>query len=87
MAGSLHRARRLQRPAYLVAEGVQTPHIAGHGEVAEGSLQHPQGLQGPAARLLNDPRGFNHARMRESDRRVIGFFQRHLLTNASRTGA
>ena len=31
-------------------------------------------LQGLAARLLNDPQGFNRARMREIDRRVIGFF-------------
>ena len=32
-----------------------------------------QRLQGLAARLLNDPQGFDRARMREIDRRVIGF--------------
>jgi hypothetical protein len=38
-------------------------------------------------RLPNDPQGFNRARMREIDRRVIGFFWRPLLTNASQTEA
>ena len=62
------------RPAYILAEDVQTHHIAGHGVVAEGTLQHSQSLWSLAARLLNDPQGFNRARMREIDRRVIGFF-------------
>ena len=62
------------RPAYLLAEHVQTPIVAGHAVVVEGTLQHLQSLQGLAARLLNDPQGFNRARMREIDRRVIGFF-------------
>jgi hypothetical protein len=44
-------------------------------------------LQSLAARLLNDPQGFNRPRMCEIDRRVIGFFWRHLLTSASQTRA
>ena len=62
------------RPAYLLAEDVQTPIVVGHAVVVEGTLQHLQSLQGLAARLLNDPQGFNRARMRDIDRRVIGFF-------------
>ena len=83
----LRRAAHAATPCNLLAEDVQTPHIAGRSVVAEGALQHSQSLQGLAARLLNDPQGFNRARMRVMARRVIGFFWRRLLTSASQTGA
>jgi hypothetical protein len=64
--------------------------------LSDGSRRHPSSIRQRCARL----RGFvaataavlreldgEAARMRQSDRRVIGGDQRHLLTNASQTGA
>lgn len=83
----LGRAAHAATPCNLLAEDVQAPHIAGRSVVAEGALQHSQSLSVLAARLLNDPQGFNRARMRVMARQVIGLLWRRFLTNASQTEA
>ena len=39
----------------------------------------PPGLTGLAAALLNDPPGFDRSQLPALDRRIAGFFSRHLL--------
>jgi predicted dienelactone hydrolase len=49
---------------------------AGHGALLS---PLPPGLTGRVGELLNDPPGFDRSQMAEVDRRIVGYFQRHLL--------
>ena len=51
---------------------------AGHGAYLS---PLPPGLTGLLGRMLNDPPGFDRAQLPEVDRKIVGFFDRHLLAH------
>ena len=50
--------------------------LGGHGSTLSPA---PPGLPSAAARLLNDPPGFDRASLPGVFARIVGFFQQHLL--------
>jgi hypothetical protein len=53
---------------------------AGHGAMLS---PLPPGITGWEGELLNDPPGFDRSRMGDVDRRIVGFFGRHLAGAAT----